>query len=116
MYRYLVLSILVPLVLIVSRPLLLLLFSVALLAAAVRKQSDGERLGVIAPATRFELRAGITSLEDDLEALRLQMSLAPVRLRDLWNDAMADAESIKAEVAQDAQTAARRISTLIRTN
>jgi hypothetical protein len=101
--------------LIVSKSLFLLLFSVALLAAAASFPAGGDQLGEIGTAASIELHADVSSLADDMRDLRLSTLTAPVELRALWTDAWNDVNVIADDAVARVKAAARRLATLINT-
>jgi hypothetical protein len=99
----------------VSKSSFLLLFLlVAFLAAAAGLQSGGARWGEVRSDIRYEARADIDAVKDDVYELRAQAKSAPSQLRSLWKDASNDLRVLKADVSIEARLAAERLSTLIK--
>jgi hypothetical protein len=92
-----------------------LFLSVAFLAAAANRHSGGVRLGEVNGAVRYEARADIASLNDDVHELTNQAVSAPTTLRKFWERFSRDFRTLEADAAADARAAAQRLSDLVRT-
>jgi hypothetical protein len=92
---------------------LFLLLSVAFLAAAASLFSGGEWWGDIREDFRYEARADIASLKEDMRAVRNEVEWAPFALRRLWEDVSRDLGTLEADAAADARSAAQRLSALV---
>jgi len=92
-----------------------LFLSVAFLAAAANRHSGGVRLGEVNGAVRYEARADIASLNDDVHTLRNQAVSAPFTLRKFWEGFSRDFRTLEADAAADARAAARRLSDFVKT-
>lgn len=104
------------LVSVVSKPsFLLLLLTVAILTATVGFQSaGGERAGNAPAALRFETRADIDTLKDDVRGVRDQALRTPGQLRNLLDETAKGFHSLTADVRVDARMAAHRLATFIK--
>lgn len=94
---------------------LLLLLTVAILTATAGIQSaGGERMGNDPVSLRYETRAEIDALKDDVRGIREQALRTPGQLRDLLDDTAKDLHSLTADARVDARVAARRLATFIK--
>ena len=96
-------------IVVVSKSLLIFFFSLVYLAAAASLHSGGARLGDFRRTLRWEARADVTSIEEDLHAIRTQAEGAPSAIKSLWNDMQNYLLTVKADAGADARRAGERI-------
>ena len=99
---------------VVSKPLFVL-FSLAFLTAAVRLHSGGVRLGEVRRALRWEARADIASIREDVHTIRTEAGRAPRAIESLWIDMRRYIRTVEADAGADARKAGERISSLVKT-
>ena len=64
---------------------------------------------------RWEARADLASIEEDLHAIRTQAERAPDAIKSLWDNMRYYLRTVEADAEADARRAGERISSLIRT-
>jgi hypothetical protein len=96
-------------IVVVSKSLLLFFFSLVYLAAAASLHSGGARLGDFRRTLRWEARADVASIKEDLQAIRTQAEGAPSAIKSLWNDMRFYLGTVKADAGEDARRAGERI-------
>jgi hypothetical protein len=91
----------------------ILLFSVVLLTVAAQLQGGGARWEELSVALRVEARAALASLNDDAQAVGIEIRGVPNGLKMLWADFRSDLLTIQADAAVETELAADRISPLV---
>jgi hypothetical protein len=91
----------------------ILLFSVVLLTVAALLQWGGARWEELSFALRVEARADLASLNDDAQAVGIEIKAIPNGLKKIWFDFRSDLLTIQADAAVEAELAADRISPLV---
>jgi hypothetical protein len=91
---------------------LLLLLTVASLAAAASLKAGGLRMG--SPEWRYEAHADIASLLDDYRSVCDQIARAPEEIRYVTRDLLDDARIVSADVKVEAEHARDYVSSLFR--
>ena len=100
---------------VVSKSLFILLYSVTLLSVVASLQSGDLRSGEAGFNPRAELRADVASFKADMRVIVRRLQDMPLAFHALWEDAREDLHTLKADAAVETKSAARRISTLIKT-